>query len=81
VLNPALTEMMANDRITELRQAAARRPPATGHRVPAETAAPPAPSRSGRPARLANSQRAVGWFLVSVGLRLALPRPRSGPAR
>jgi hypothetical protein len=81
VLNPALAEMMASDRITELQGAAAKRSLSARASVRAETAAPQASSRSTRRARLANSQRAVGWFLVSVGLRLALPRARTGPAR
>jgi hypothetical protein len=81
VLNPALAEMMAKDRITELRRTAAERRSCTDPSVPSESAAPRASSQSSRHARLANAQRAIGWFLVSVGLRLALPRTRTGPAR
>ena len=81
MLNPALAEMMASDRITELQGAAAKRSLRARASVRAETAAPPASSRSTRHARLANPQRAIGWFLVSVGLRLALPRTRTGSAR
>jgi hypothetical protein len=40
-----------------------------------------ASARPTRHARLANSQKAIGWFLVSVGLRLAMPRAPIGPAR
>jgi hypothetical protein len=117
VLNPALTEMVAGDRITELRRAAAKRSsrPAAEYRSsrPAaeypssrvtaeypssrvtaeyrswrpgasalvEATAWPASSRSIRHVHLANPQRAIGWFLVSVGLRLALPRARTGSVR
>lgn len=81
MLNPALAEMMANDRITQLQAAAAERSSSARASVRAETAAPPASSRSIRHAHLTNSQRAVGWFLVSLGLRLALARPRTGSAR
>jgi hypothetical protein len=81
VLNPALAEMMASDRIMELRGAATKRSLRARASVRAETAAPQALSRSVRHDHLANSQRAIGWFLVSVGLRLALPRTRAGSAR
>ena len=81
MLNPALAEMMASDRIMELQGAARQRSLRARASVPAETAAPPASSRSIRHDHLANSQRAIGWFLISVGLRLALPRTRTGSAR
>jgi hypothetical protein len=29
----------------------------------------------------AAARRAIGWFLVGVGLRLAVPRPRSAATR
>lgn len=80
-MNPTLAEMMANDRITELRRAAARRSSCAGPSVATEIAAPRASYRSVRHEHLVNSQRAVGWFLVSVGLRLAVPRTRTGSAR
>jgi hypothetical protein len=81
VLNPALAEMMASDRIMELQGAAMKRSLLARASVRAETAAAQALSRSARHDHLANSQRAIGWFLVSVGLRLALPRTRTGSAR
>jgi hypothetical protein len=80
-MNPALIEMMATDRSTELRAAAAKRAPRGGVSVPTEPSARATSARPGRRAPLANPQREVGWFLVSVGLRLALPRTRTGPAR
>jgi hypothetical protein len=81
VLNPALAEMVATDRIRELERGAARRSLRARSSAPAETAAPQASSGSLRHAHLANSQRTIGWFLVSVGLRLALPRTRAGSVR
>ena len=81
MLNPALAEMMANDRITELQGAATKRTLCARANDRAETAGPQASSRSTRHDHLANSQRAIGWFLVSVGLRLALPRARTDSAR
>jgi hypothetical protein len=79
-MNPGLTEMMARDRITELR-VDARRSSRTGPTIPTETEARYAPPRSMPHVHLANPQRAIGWFLVSVGLRLALPRTSAGSAR
>jgi hypothetical protein len=78
-MNPGLIEMMAKDRRTELQAAAANR--ASSSAVRTEIAVRPASSRSAEHVRLANPQQAIGWFLVSVGLRLAMPRTRTGPAR
>jgi hypothetical protein len=78
-MNPGLIEMMAKDRRTELRAAAANR--ASSSAVHTEIATRPASARSTQHVRLANPQQAIGWFLVSVGLRLAMPRTRTGPAR
>jgi hypothetical protein len=78
-MNPGLIEMMAKDRRTELRAAAANRASRSVARTGIATR--PASSRSSQHVRLANPQQAIGWFLVSVGLRLAMPRTRTGPAR
>jgi hypothetical protein len=78
-MNPGLIEMMAKDRRMELRAAAAHR--ASSFAVRTEIATRPASPRSTQHVRLANPQQAIGWFLVSVGLRLAMPRTRTGPAR
>ncbi len=69
--NPALAEMAARDHIAELRRAAGRRSVARA----AETTA----VRTARPR--GNPQRTIGWFLISVGLRLAVPPSRAGSAR
>jgi hypothetical protein len=87
-MNPALVEMAAQDRIAELRRTAARRPLATRSYLTAPTtlSQPPrssigrAPRTDAEQART-NPQQAVGWFLVSVGLRLALPRARAASNR
>jgi len=76
VLNPALAEMVARDRIAEMQRAAAKRSFSTRSYRPADTTA-----LSIRQARRASPQRAIGWFLIRVGLRLALPRTRAGSAR
>ena len=78
-MNPGLIEMMVKDRRTELRAAAANRASRSGARTAIATGA--ASSRPGQHVRLANPQQAIGWFLVSVGLRLALPRTRAGSRR
>ena len=76
-MNPAMVEMVARARVVEMRQAAAKRSP-SGRRLHADgarrTRRPAARSVSIRPAA---PRRAVGWFLISVGLRLALPRPNA----
>jgi hypothetical protein len=78
-MNPGLVELMAQDRTTELRTAAANR--SLRCSAPTEIAARATSSRSNRHVRLGNPQRAIGWFLVSVGLRLAMPRTPTGSAR
>jgi hypothetical protein len=78
MFNPALTEMVANDRIAELRRVGAPRSSCARRSALTEIGAS---SRSNRRDHLAGSQRAIGWFLVSVGLRLVVPRTRTGPAR
>jgi hypothetical protein len=79
-MNPSLIEMMAKDRSAELRAAAANRPSrsAVGSGVATRR---PASFRPSPRVGLANPQRAVGWFLVSVGLRLAMPRTPTRTAR
>lgn len=78
--NPALLEMAAQDRTNEMRRARTRRladmrahagGPAGAH----------GPVSAHRVHGRANPQRAIGWFLVSVGLRLALPPARAGSLR
>jgi hypothetical protein len=75
VLNPALMEMVARDRTAEMQRTRAKRS------LGADTTTSQTPSVTIRPARRADLQHAIGWFLVSVGLRLALPRTRAGSGR
>ncbi len=63
--NSALLEMAARDRDQMRRGGCAARTSAPARRRP----------------RPAGPQRAVGWFLVSVGLRLVLPPARAGSVR
>jgi hypothetical protein len=78
-MNPGLLEMMANDRSREMRAAAVNWSARSA--VHTVIAGHPAPRRSSPQVRLANPQQAIGWFLVSVGLRLAMPRTPSSSAR
>jgi hypothetical protein len=80
MLNPALVQMVARDRIAEMHRAGAKRALSTGSYPAADCTASQA-TRLTRHARRADLQRAIGWFLVSVGLRLALPRTRAGSGR
>jgi hypothetical protein len=73
--------MMVKDRIADLRTASAKRPSQAGPDGRAGAGAARASLRSRRRFDLANPQQAIGWFLVSVGLRLAVSRPRTGSAR
>jgi hypothetical protein len=79
VLNPALLEMAARDRIAEMHRAAAKRP--GGARCDRADTGWCHTAPISRHPRLANRQRAIGWFLISVGLRLAVPRARTGSGR
>lgn len=81
MFNPALTESMARDRIEDLRRAGAKRSfearcyAATDRTKPDMALARIERYRRSRP------RRAIGWFLVGVGLRLALPAARARSVR
>jgi hypothetical protein len=79
MLHPALVEVMARDRMTELQRAGAKRSFGTRSHVVADRTESRTAGVSIRHSRRASPRRAIGWFLVSVGLRLAVPpaRPRS----
>jgi hypothetical protein len=81
VLNPALLEMAARDRIAEMHRAGAKRLVGTRSYLAADTTSSHTRRFSIRHAGRPHPQRAIGWFLVSVGLRLALPRARAGSGR
>jgi hypothetical protein len=72
--NPTVVEMSAQARMTEMRQAATKH--STGHRgfTARKTATPPSSASRTASVRVGEPRRAIGWFLVNVGLRLALPR-------
>jgi hypothetical protein len=75
-INPALTEMVAQTRMADMQQAAAPRRRAIAG--PAATEPSLLPGLAVRPVA---ARRAIGWFLVGVGLRLAVSRPRSAAAQ
>ncbi len=79
-MNPFVAEMMVQSRMADLQRAAIA-PSALSRRGttvrPVSTRGPRAQVGAARPDA---ARRAVGWFLVSVGLRLALPRRRSASA-
>lgn len=81
MLNPALAEMAVRDRIDELQRARAKRSFGTQSYLAADTTRSQTPGSPARHARRAHSRRAIGWFLVSLGLRIALPRRRAGSSR
>ena len=82
MLNPALVEMQARDRISEMRRVGATRSSGmSSYPTVGNTRATRAFVWSLPAARRTEPRRALGWFLVSVGLRLAVPRPRGGSAR
>jgi hypothetical protein len=78
MLNPKLTEMMASDRIRELQRTSAQGSWRGRYSVANESAVS---RRTSRHDRLIDSQRVIGWFLVSIGLRLVVPRTRTGSVR
>jgi hypothetical protein len=78
-VNPALLEIATRESITELHRASAKR--SRGARYDLADTDRLYPPPASRHPRLANPQRAIGWFLISVGLRLAVPRTPSRPGR
>lgn len=73
MVNPALLELTARDRTAELRRTDPARRSARRAAL-ARPAGLPLSARSRRSRSAVHPQRALGWFIVSVGLRLALPR-------
>jgi hypothetical protein len=70
-MNPAMMETMAHSKMADMQQAAHRR---SAVRHPSVVARRTTQPRSSRPVAV---RRTIGWFLVSVGLRLAISRRRS----
>jgi hypothetical protein len=82
-MNPAMMESMAHSKMADLRQAAERRSGARYRSVALEGAGGSAISTGrDRPEtdRPETVRRAIGWFLVGVGLRLAVPRRNAAAA-
>jgi hypothetical protein len=78
-MNPVVAEMVAHTRMADLQRAAEA--PSAFSRRGGTTAGPVRSRQSRAQAGPEAARRAIGWFLVGVGLRLALPRPRSASAR
>jgi hypothetical protein len=80
MFNPVLIEIAANERVADLRRARGRSSvvPVSGG---AAARAGIRERRRGRRARVANPQATIGWLLVSIGLRLVVPRTPARPAR
>jgi hypothetical protein len=76
-MNQRMMETLAHAKMDDMRGEASWRSTSRRHVVPAHRG-----TSWVQPgvAHEAKARRAVGWFLVSVGLRLALPRGRSVPA-
>jgi hypothetical protein len=81
MLNPALEEVAARDRISELRRGATKRSVDSRAYPTMEGTMASKGRRPIQSAHRADPQQAIGWFLVSVGLRLALSRSRGGSIR
>jgi hypothetical protein len=81
-MNPTLAEMVIQSRMADVQRAAVPRP--EGNRGPvwrnAVMARWVSDSAHSGTVRTTGLRRATGWFLVRVGLRLALPHQRSLPA-
>jgi hypothetical protein len=76
-MNPAMVEMAAQARVVEMRRAAAKRSPDAGRHDAERARRTRAPAEGTVSIRPAAPRRAIGWFLISVGMRLALPRPNA----
>jgi hypothetical protein len=83
-MNPALMEMVAQAKSSERRSAAATRSARLWGAASAGASASDEIQawtlRSGTDRSIA-ARRTIGWFLVRLGLRLALPRPGTASAR
>jgi hypothetical protein len=79
-MNSALMQI-AQAKLAEMRETTARQAGRAGGRIgglPAVTRAVGGPTAVSRPTPV---RRTIGWFLVRVGLRLAVPRSFSASAR
>jgi hypothetical protein len=70
MMHPTMMEMMAHSKMADTQRAAQRGSVARTRAGGSSRMARPGPAR---PVAV---RRAIGWFLVSVGLRLAVPRRR-----
>jgi hypothetical protein len=79
-INSPMMGAVAQTRITDLRREAAMRSLSHRATVGRRGGTHRAWTRHTGATRTIEARRAIGWFLVSVGLRLALHRPGSASA-
>jgi hypothetical protein len=79
--NPELMRMMAQSEVADRQRAAGPRPCGTRRTLIHRAARTRPASLTTTKAAPGGFRGAIGWFLVAVGLRLAVPRPRSGSGR
>jgi hypothetical protein len=70
-VHPAMMDRVAQARMSDMRQAASRRAVGRAHSFSSARSGGMALGAKVRPTA---ARRAIGWFLVGVGLRLAVPR-------
>jgi hypothetical protein len=74
-MNPAMVEMVARARVGEMRQVAAKRSSGVRELNTVHARRVRLPTGRTRSIRPAAPRRAIGYFLINLGLRLALPMP------
>jgi hypothetical protein len=74
MMNPTMMTMVARDRVAGMQQAAAK-PVGPGWLGDAQVQPVRTPRGRTLSIHRAAPRRAIGWFLISLGLHLALPRP------
>jgi hypothetical protein len=80
-MNPVVAEMVAHTRMADLQRAAVAPSAFSRRRTAVGSVTTRRPRAQAGAAGPETARRAIGWFIVGVGLRLALPRPRSASAR
>jgi hypothetical protein len=80
MFTPALIEAATNERLADLRHPRRRSSLAPATRPGAGRGGVRKPHRRRR-TRVANPQETIGWLLVSIGLRLVVPRTPPRAAR
>jgi hypothetical protein len=79
--SPQLMGMMAQSEMADRQRAAGSRPRGTRRALIHRAAWIRPANGTATPVVPGGFRGAIGWFLIAVGLRLAVPRPRSGSGR